>query len=1099
MNTNLHYVLGLFLFFLTFSISGQNRYWTKISEKDLDPSEKIERSSNPKHYSLFHLDIASFKSAIEDAPNRETFSGVSPIIISFPMGDGHLEKFSVVESSIMEPGLQEKYPQIKTYKAIGVNDATATMRFSVTQFGVHSMSFSGKRNVEYVEPYTKDASNYIAFNRSELLNASNDFECLTEEEIELPSLENTTGKLMDSDDSIHRTYRLALSCTAEYGNIFANTAGDEIADIQAQMTISINRVNEIYERDLGVTLIFVENNDELIYYGNTSDDPWNGEFNDTTQEVIDNTIGNSNYDIGHNFNTSGGGDAGCIGCVCISGQKGSGHTGSNNPVGDAFYIDYVAHEMGHQFGGFHVMNTCNRSGNGTTEVEPASGSSIMGYAGICSSNVQNHSDAHFNYVSVRDITENIKNGASSNCATEIPIDNQPPVADAGNDYIIPISTAFVLEGNATDPDGENTLTYNWSQNDPEQAPSNGAPQPTWEQGPLYRAILPLDSPKRYLPRLEEVVNGNLTPMWEVTPSISREMNFSFIVRDNGSGFSAGIGQTDSDLMKVTVDDSAGPFVITSQNEENITWNEGENQTITWDVSNTNSAPINATNVDVFLSIDGGQNFDINIASGIPNNGSAIITVPYETSTSNARLMVKASENIFYDVNNEDFTIASSSFVFTVENPVEAICVPENAQYNFTYNTSENFNQTTVFSVNNLPEGLLADFNPPSTSENGTEITLTISGTENLEVGAYEIEIAGNSSSVEYTTPVNLNIYDNNLEAPNLLNPENQETDVSETPVLSWQALENANSYGIQLSTDNSFNNILIETEVEDNTYTFTETDFDTTYYWRVKAFNPCTETEYSEVYEFTTTSCSVCPSSGSLQFDIAITLVDFNTISNSSQKTSGYNDYTDQSTTIDLNESYDLSVNSNTGGQFEAYTMVWIDWNQNCSFDDPGEEYELGSAYNTSNGPSENSPLSVIVPNDAVLGPTIMRVSTKIYFPPWNLFAPESCEEDFYGEVEDYTVVVRDPLKNENIKLLDRFVIYPNPNNGRFTISLTPKEEEPIKVNIFDISGRRIFSKTYHYKNQFSESLSLDQAQTGVYFVKVDNGNKSVTKKVIIE
>src|SRR5699024_10666147 len=231
----------------------------------------------------------------------------------------------------------------------------------------------------------------------------------------------------NTDDQTLKTYRLALSCGADYGNVFVTNEGSEKEDIQAQMTIAVNRVNEIYERDLGINLEFIENNDDLIFYGDTSEDPWygyrgfgyyDGSYNARIQEVTDSIIGNENYDIGHNFNTSGGGNAGCIGCVCIPNQKGSGYTGMPNPVGDAFYIDFVAHEMGHQFGAYHVMNTCSRSGSGMSEVEPASGSSIMGYAGICEFNVQAHSDPHFNFVSIRDVATNVQPGGSSTCGEE---------------------------------------------------------------------------------------------------------------------------------------------------------------------------------------------------------------------------------------------------------------------------------------------------------------------------------------------------------------------------------------------------------------------------------------------------------------------------------------------------------------------------------------------------------------------------------------------------------------------------------------------------------------------------------------------------------
>ena len=269
------------------------------------------------------------------------------------------------------------------------------------------------------------------------------------------------------------------------------------------MALTINRVNTVYEIDLGIQLQFVANNDAVIYFGSTTADPWSNEWNTKTAQTIDAAIGVNNYDIGHNFNANSGGNAGCIGCVCLSNSqssthKGRGYTGRSNPTGDPFDIDYVAHEMGHQFGGYHTQsNSSCRSGSGSTEVEPGSGSSIMGYAGICAADVQDHSDAHFNYVNVRDISANIKIGGNSTCAQIVTTTNSPPTANAGADYTIPKSTAFILEGTATDANGTASLTYNWSQNDPENPNSNDAPLSTRTQGPMYRSILPTTSPNRY--------------------------------------------------------------------------------------------------------------------------------------------------------------------------------------------------------------------------------------------------------------------------------------------------------------------------------------------------------------------------------------------------------------------------------------------------------------------------------------------------------------------------------------------------------------------------------------------------------------------------
>lgn len=638
--------------------SSSDAMWIKIPSKEIS-GEKVKRSSFPTDYYLFQLDLNLLKSKLVNAPVLFSNTIQPALVIEFPNSEGNFEKFRVYESSIMEPALEAKFPMIKTYAAQGINDPTATMRFSVTQFGLHTMSISGIKSTNFIDPYTTDLINYIVYDRSSLGADPQSFECLTDESISLPSLQknsNGTSSVQNINDQKLRTYRLAQSCTAEYGNLFAGTINQK-ANIQAQMAITINRVNGVYERDLAIHMNFVANNDLVIYFGSTTADPWSNEYNTKTAQTIDANIGVANYDIGHNFNTTGGGNAGCLSCVCLSTSqtsthKGRGMTGRANPTGDAFDIDYVAHEMGHQYGGYHVMNTCSRSGNGTTEVEPASGSSIMGYAGICSSNVQSNSHDDFNYVNIRDISVNIKTG-NSTCGAITTLTDTPPTASAGLDYTVPISTAYILEGTATDIDGTSSLTYNWSENDPAQSPGNAAPLSTYSVGPLYRAFSPTTSPNRYMPALATVLSNTLNSTWEKTPSVARTLNFSFIVRDNNLG----AGQTASDLMKVTVSSAAGPFSVTSQNTA-TTWTATTTQTVTWNVANTNTGAVNTPSVNIFLSTNGGTLYPITLAANIPNNGTAVITVPSLTTTT-GRLMVRGAGNIFFDINNSVLTIVAA--------------------------------------------------------------------------------------------------------------------------------------------------------------------------------------------------------------------------------------------------------------------------------------------------------------------------------------------------------------------------------------------------------------------------------------------------------
>ncbi|MFD2551686.1 reprolysin-like metallopeptidase [Bizionia sediminis] len=1009
--TQIQLLIAVFLCGSALMAQQSSSYWTPASKSAFSKVEKVHRASHPHTFEVFSLDMQAFKSVIQRAPLRSETATRSNVIVEFPVGNGKLEKFMVSESPIMEPGLAEKYPMIKTYKAVGVDDPTATMRFSVTQFGLHTMMLSGIRSAVYIDPYTADRQTYMVYSRNSLGEDLQGFECLTDENVNLNSLTNErASSTANTDDRKLRTYRLAQSCNGEYGQIFAGTGSiaQQKANVQAQMVLTINRVNEIYERDLAITLVFVANNDAVIYL-NPATDPWTGEFNTTTAVTLDNVIGPNNYDIGHNFNTTGGGSAGCLGCVCStqnqsSFHKGRAYTGRPDPTGDPFDIDYVAHEMGHQFNGWHTMNTCSRSGNGTTEVEPASGSSIMGYAGICATNVQNNSDAHFNYVNVRDIASNIQFGVSSSCDVETNLANQPPVANAGPNFTIPKSTAYVLKGTATDPDGLASLTYNWSQNDPEQAPGSGAPQPTWTQGPLYRSVLPSVSPNRYMPKLSDVVAGNLTPTWEVTPSVARNMEFAFMVRDNGSGFPAGIGQTDADLMTVTVSGNAGPFAVTSQNSPGIVWAEGETKTITWDVAGTTANGINTSNVNILLSTNNGVSFDTVLASNVPNDGSHDIVVPNFLTTT-ARIMVEAVGNIFYAVSSTNFSIISNdpTFIVTNTNGDQGTCGSTSVSFEFDYTAINGFNETTTFSATGNPPGSVVVFSPATISNTGT-VVMDISNLGGAAEGDYVITVTGAAQTV-------------------------------------FKDLE------VTLTVNNG-----------------------------------------------------VCASVGNTLYGTGTQGVVFGTISNlNTGKPSGYSDYTAISTDVNRDEAYDLSVYYDPDGPYQTITYVWVDWNQNCSFDDPGEQYDLGTnpgSATSNNLLSANSPLSITVPANAALGNTVMRVTTKYTNPGENDF-PTSCENGHDGEVEDYTVNVLASLSTNEFAVSE-FSVFPNPNNGSFTIKMSGVTET-VSVAVYDLRGRRVFADTFTESSEFSQVVNLNNAAAGMYLLQVTEGAKTTTKKIIVE
>jgi hypothetical protein len=553
--------LIVFLLLLSFGLQAQNALWSKATNSETQTRQKAFRNAMPQDFNLFSLNTTALKSQLLRAPER--FTGLSNVIIELPTNDGIIQRFRVYEASVMEPELQAQHPDIRSYTAQGIDDGSAIARFSVSNVGVHVMISSVNYSTIYIDPYTQDKNYYIAYNIDQVPANPDSAVCLTEE-TEIIDMPNNN---LNADDGVLRTYRLALACTGEYAQYHLNQQGipggatDAVkkAAVLAAMNVAMTRVNGVYERDLSLTMIIVANNTDIIYL-NAATDPYTNNSGGTmlgqNQTTCDAVIGNANYDIGHVFSTGGGGIAG-LRVPCRTGQKARGVTGLTSPIGDVFFIDFVAHEMGHQYGANHTFNnSCGNNRNAGTAVEPGSASSIMGYAGICPPNVQSNSDDYFTAISIQEIWNYIKTGLGQ-CAVQTPTNNLPPVADAGPNYTIPKSTPFILKGIASDPDGD-VLSHCWEQMNPQVAPM--PPQNTSTAGPAFRTKDPIASPDRYMPAIGTVLSGNTQNTWEVVPSVGRTMNFRYTVRDNVAGGAA----TASDNMLLTFDGASGPFEITSK-------------------------------------------------------------------------------------------------------------------------------------------------------------------------------------------------------------------------------------------------------------------------------------------------------------------------------------------------------------------------------------------------------------------------------------------------------------------------------------------------------------------------------------------------------
>ncbi|MGJ8591759.1 MAG: proprotein convertase P-domain-containing protein [Aquaticitalea sp.] len=205
----------------------------------------------------------------------------------------------------------------------------------------------------------------------------------------------------------------------------------------------------------------------------------------------------------------------------------------------------------------------------------------------------------------------------------------------------------------------------------------------------------------------------------------------------------------------------------------------------------------------------------------------------------------------------------------------------------------------------------------------------------------------------------------------------------------------------------------------------------------------------------------------------------------------GAGDITDVNVTINITHTYDADLDifiiSPTGTQVELTTDNGGSGDNfvNTVFDQQGTvSITTGSAPFT----------GVFIPEG-----NLTNFNGEEASGDWTLRITDDAGQDG-GQLNSWTLeVCVDSVLSVAETEFGGFSIFPNPNHGEFTIKMNSISSDNITVEVFDIRGRSIFNNTYGSSANFNQLITLDAIQSGMYLVKVRDGERDIIKKIIIE
>ena len=826
MRTKIHTVSLIFLLFTSFCSYAQQDYW---QPKVAPQKWSKQLSAAPQFFDLelqaFSSELGSKSSVVLPAPNTNNFL-----------------RFSLKEASNFHPNLQQKYPNIRAYKGVSSDGkyklvlSSSDEKISVMYTAVGSRKRFFLEQVGVTPLRTKSSKTqqqwYVVY-------AIDDFE-LPEWACELQEPSETPTSFEFTAPANLKTFRIAISTTGQYTAYHGQNISGALAAINATLT----RVNGIYENEIGVHFELIEQVEQLIYLNRFSD-PYFENLGGDLQEVLDDVIGDENYDIGHLFHQDrNSGNAGFVGATCQTGKKGSAYSSGVNPEGALFDIDYVCHEIGHQMGANHTWSF--QSENTGVQFEPGSGSTIMAYAGIVEGeNLQEMGDAYFHVGSLMQMQNYMQNYS---CFTDELISNNPPEVASVEDSYIPALTPFVLSAEAFDSDGD-ALHYSIEQIDNGLVNSAGF-GPLSMSGANFRAQPPKAEPMRYFPNITRIfaqeltqTNPGLNDDWESLTTINKSMQFALVVRDENPEQSL---QTSSQTT-VTVDAEKGPFRILSQTAAQ-TFTAGEWVTLVWDVAQTNLPPINTQELEWYLLDSTGKIQTTAVSNVLPNTGQAEVQLPNKDCV-NCRIMLKATNNVYFNVNTADLSVQGQSAIISLPQKEYKSC--ENELIVEAYVSIEDAS-AGPYELSVSSENTTVTQSEDAFSQSGIlTLSFDLSVLDVQSTESVELSLVDSNSSTVFTTEIQLEKAVDTPEIVILQAPADLSENLGSRVALAWQKNQSAERYLLEWSQSPSFENAE-SIVLFDTTYELENLTANSTYYWRVSALNTCDNSSESALFSFTT-------------------------------------------------------------------------------------------------------------------------------------------------------------------------------------------------------------------------------------------------------